>query len=76
MLQFDVNESRFSETAGRLMYRQRRSSFLRSSALAATPACRGWSFLLWREYHWGLVLGMSLLFLFVGIFLWTRPNPR
>jgi len=44
--------------------------------LASAMMLASWSFLVWREYHWGLVLGMSLLFLFVGIFLWTRPNPR
>ena len=34
------------------------------------------TFLVWREYHWGLLLGMGLLFICIGIFLWTRPNPR
>jgi uncharacterized membrane protein YbaN (DUF454 family) len=34
-----------------------------------------WSFLLWADYHWGLLLGMSLFFLCIGTFLWTRPTP-
>ena len=33
------------------------------------------SSLVWMQSHWGLVLGMSLFFLCIGIFLWTRPNP-
>ena len=32
--------------------------------------------LVWMQSHWGLVLGMSLFFMCIGIFLWTRPNPR
>ena len=36
MLPFDVSDKRFSDTAGLLMLRHRRSSCLRSSALAAT----------------------------------------
>ena len=35
-----------------------------------------WSFLLWKGYHWGFLLGMGLFFLCIGTFLWTRPNPR
>jgi len=34
----EVNDSRSVATAGRLMYRHKRSSFPRSSASAATPA--------------------------------------
>ena len=44
--------------------------------LASAMMLASWSFLVWREYHWGLVLGMSLFFMSIGIFLWTRPNPR
>ena len=44
--------------------------------LATAMMIFSWSFLIWREYHWGLVLGMSLFFICVGIFLWTRPNPK
>ena len=44
--------------------------------LATAMMVFSWSFLVWREYHWGLILGMSLFFLAVGIFLWTRPNPK
>ena len=33
-------------------------------------------FLLWSGYHWGLLAGMSLMFICLGTFLWTRPNPR
>lgn len=44
--------------------------------LATVMMIVSWSFLLWREYHWGLVLGMSLFFMCIGIFLWTRPSPR
>ena len=43
--------------------------------LATAMMLASWSFLVWREYHWGLILGMSLFFCAVGIFLWTRPNP-
>lgn len=28
------------------------------------------------DAHWGLLLTMSLFFLTIGIFLWTRPNPQ
>ncbi len=35
-----------------------------------------WSFLFWSGYHWGFLLGMSLFFLCIGTFLWTRPNPK
>ena len=44
--------------------------------LATSMMLASWSFLVWREYHWGLVLGMSLFFLCIGVFLWTRPNPK
>lgn len=44
--------------------------------LATAMMLASWSFLVWREYHWGLVLGMSLFFMCIGIFLWTRPSPR
>ena len=44
--------------------------------LATAMMIVSWSFLLWSEYHWGLLLGMSLFFLGIGIFLWTRPNPE
>jgi uncharacterized membrane protein YbaN (DUF454 family) len=44
--------------------------------LATAMMIASWSFLLWRDYHWGLVLGMSLFFLCIGLFLWTRPNPE
>ena len=33
-------------------------------------------FLAWSGYHWGFLLGMSLMFLLLGTFLWTRPNPQ
>jgi len=38
-LPFGVSDRRFSAIAGRLIYRHSRSSFLRPSARAATPAC-------------------------------------
>ena len=44
--------------------------------LATAMMIASWSFLVWRDYHWGLVLGMSLFFLCIGLFLWTRPNPE
>ena len=44
--------------------------------LATLMMIASWSFLLWSDYHWGLLLGMSLFFLCIGTFLWTRPNPR
>ena len=43
--------------------------------LATAMMIASWSFLVWRDYHWGLVLGMSLFFICIGLFLWTRPNP-
>jgi len=43
--------------------------------LATVMMLGSWSFLVWHEYHWGLILFMSLFFCAVGIFLWTRPNP-
>lgn len=44
--------------------------------LATAMMIISWSFLVWRDYHWSLVLGMSLFFMAIGIFLWTRPNPE
>ncbi len=44
--------------------------------LATAMMLLSWSFLFWREYHWGLLLGMSLFFMCIGSFLWTRPNPK
>ena len=44
--------------------------------LATAMMVFSWSFLVWRGYHWGLILGLSLFFCAVGIFLWTRPNPK
>lgn len=40
MLPCGVSDRRFSDTAGLEIYRHSRSSFWRSWALAATPACR------------------------------------
>ncbi len=28
------------------------------------------------DAHWGVFLGLSLFFMCIAIFLWTRPNPR
>ncbi len=44
--------------------------------LATLMMIFSWSYLVFFEYHWGLLLGMSLLFLCIGTFLWTRPNPK
>lgn len=44
--------------------------------LATAMMLASWSFLVWRGYHWGVILFMSLFFFAIGIFLWTRPNPR
>lgn len=49
---------------------------LSAKCLATAMMIASWSFLVWREYHWGLVLGMSLFFMGIGIFLWTRPRPK
>ncbi|MFZ9039493.1 MAG: YbaN family protein [Gammaproteobacteria bacterium] len=49
---------------------------LGAKCLATAMMIASWSFLLWRDYHWGLVLGMSLFFMGIGLFLWTRPNPE
>ena len=43
--------------------------------LATAMMLASWSFLVWRDYHWGLILFMSLFFCAIGIFLWTRPLP-
>jgi uncharacterized membrane protein YbaN (DUF454 family) len=43
--------------------------------LATAMMIASFSFLLWSGYHWGVLLGMSLLFLTLCTFLWTRPNP-
>jgi len=48
---------------------------LGAKLLATAMMLVSWSFLLWADYHWGLLLGMSLFFLCIGTFLWTRPNP-
>ncbi len=34
------------------------------------------SLLVWREAHWGVVLGMLVICTASAIFLWTRPNPK
>ena len=44
--------------------------------LATAMMMVSWLLLLWSGYHWSLLLGMSLFFLCLGSFLWTRPNPR
>ena len=44
--------------------------------LATAMMLASWSFLVWRDYHWGVVLGMSLFFICIGVFLWTRSNPE
>ena len=44
--------------------------------LATAMMLVSWSFLFWAGYHWGFLLGMSLFFLCIGTFLWTRPNPK
>ena len=57
-------------------WHQQRAVPLGAKWLATAMMLLSWSFLVWREYHWGLVLGMSLFFCAVGIFLWTRPTPK
>ena len=37
--------------------------------LATAMMIVSWSYLLWSGYHWGFLLGMSLLFLCIGTFL-------
>ncbi len=44
--------------------------------LATLMMIFSWFYLVYFEYHRGLLLGMSLLFLCIGTFLWTRPNPK
>ena len=44
--------------------------------LATAMMVASWLTLWWTEVHWGLLLGMSLFFVCVGGFLWTRPNPE
>lgn len=48
---------------------------LNAKWLATAMMIVSWSFLLWAGYHRGLLLGMSVFFLCIGLFLWTRPNP-
>ena len=35
-----------------------------------------WLFMIRREYHWGTVLLMSVIFVSIAIWMWTRPNPK
>ncbi len=44
--------------------------------LATTMMIVSWCWLALLDYHWGLLLGMSLFFACIGSFLWTRPNPQ
>jgi len=44
--------------------------------LATAMMTMSWLYLFWSGYDWGFLLGMSLFFLCIGAFLWTRPNPR
>ena len=44
--------------------------------LATIMMCGSIGLLVWREAHWGLVLGMLVICSATAIFLWTRPNPR
>jgi len=57
-------------------WHQQRAVPLSAKWLATAMMFASLSFLVWREYHWGLVLGMSLFFICIGLFLWTRPNPK
>lgn len=57
-------------------WHQQRAVPVSAKLLATAMMIASWSWLVWFEYHRGLVLGMSLFFVAVGIFLWTRPNPR
>ena len=43
--------------------------------LATAMMVVSWSYLYWADYPWGVLLGMSLFFVCIGAFLWTRPNP-
>ena len=44
--------------------------------LATAMMIASWSFLAWRDHHWGLLLAVALFFACVGGFLWTRPDPK
>ncbi len=44
--------------------------------LATIMMCGSISLLVWREAHWGVVLGMLVICAASAIFLWTRPNPK
>lgn len=44
--------------------------------LASAMMIASLGFLAWKQYHWGFVLAMSLFFLCIAGFLWSRPNPR
>ncbi len=43
--------------------------------LATIMMCGSISLLVWREAHWGIVLGMLVICFASAVFLWTRPNP-
>ena len=49
---------------------------LGAKLLACSMMLASWSFLIYFEYHWGVVLFSTLLFIGLSIFLWTRPNPK
>ncbi len=49
---------------------------LSAKLLASAMMLASWTFLIYFEYHWGVVLFSTLLFIGLSIFLWTRPNPK
>lgn len=44
--------------------------------LATVMMIGSWFTLIAIDSHWMIVLGLSLFFLCIGGFLWTRPNPK
>ena len=48
---------------------------LSAKFLASAMMAFSWIFLLLTGYGWAALLGMSVFFICIGTFLWTRPNP-
>ena len=44
--------------------------------LASVMMLGSWLALFFKQSHWLLLLSCSVLFLSVGVFLWTRPSPN
>lgn len=56
-------------------WHRQRAVPLGAKLLATAMMLASWSWLLWLDYPRPLLLGMSLFFIAIALFLWTRPNP-